>query len=88
MLSHLLFALKHEGVELAILAETLPQLSPEGLIEAIQAAPNGVYLRRLGYLYEAFVARLPFDPGHYVTGPAVRDSRWRVDFNGLGQGAS
>ncbi|WP_431023344.1 Fic family protein [Halomonas sp. H5] len=96
LLSHLLFALKHEGVELAILAETLPQLSPEGLIEAIQAAPNGIYLRRLGYLYEAFVARLPFDPpirgrvvplfdpGHYVTGPAVRDSRWRVDFNGLG----
>lgn len=25
-----------------------------------------------------------FDPAHYLTGPAVRNSRWRVDFNGLG----
>jgi hypothetical protein len=96
LLSHLLFALKHEGVDLAILAEALPHLSPEALIDALAAAPNGIYLRRLAYLYEAFVGRLPvepvingrvvplFDPKRYVTGPARRDSRWRVDFNGLG----
>jgi hypothetical protein len=49
LLSHLLFALKHEGVDLAILAEALPHLSPEALIDALAAAPSGIYLRRLAY---------------------------------------
>ncbi|WP_163560493.1 Fic family protein [Halomonas sp. NO4] len=96
LLSHLLFSLKHEGVDLAILAESLPHLPVEDFVAALKASPNGVYLRRLGYLYEAFVGRLPiapsirgravplFDPERYVTGPAKRNSRWRVDFNGLG----
>lgn len=96
LLSHLLFALKHEGVDLAILAETLLHLPVEPLVGALKASPNGIYLRRLAYLYETFVGRLPlqpairgravplFDPDHYVTGPAKRNSRWRVDFNGLG----
>ncbi|MGM0544079.1 MAG: Fic family protein [Pseudomonadota bacterium] len=96
LLDHLLFALKHEGIDLAILAGALPHLPIEALQNALQASPNGIYLRKLGYLYEAFVKRLPFDvtvsgravplfdPVRYVTGPAVRDSRWRIDFNGLG----
>lgn len=96
VLSHLLFALKHEGVDLAIITQALPHIPEKALVEALDAAPNGIYLRRLAYLYEAFVARLPveprirgravplFDPQRYVTGPAIRDSRWRVDFNGLG----
>lgn len=96
LLSHLLFALKHEGIDLAILAAALPQLPTDDLLQAIKASPNGVYLRRLGYLFEAFVGTLPiepdvrgrvaplFDPEDYVTGPAVRCRRWRIDFNGLG----
>ncbi|HSH49103.1 MAG TPA: Fic family protein, partial [Halomonas sp.] len=96
LLSHLLFALKHEGVDLAILAAALPYLPLDDLLQAIRASPNGVYLRRLGYLFEAFVGALPiepdvrgrvaplFDPECYVTGPAVRCRRWRIDFNGLG----
>lgn len=96
LLAHALFALKHEGVDLAVLTETLPHLSAASLVEALRASPNGIYLRKLGYLYEAFVEALPyepdirgravllFDPDRYVTGPAVRNSRWRVDFNGLG----
>lgn len=96
LLDHLLFALKHEGIDLAILAGALPNLPIETLQDTLQASPNGIYLRKLGYLYEALVKRLPFDiavsgrvvplfdPERYVTGPAVRDSRWRIDFNGLG----
>ncbi|MFY0992472.1 Fic family protein [Halomonas sp. C05BenzN] len=96
LLAHLLFALKHEGIDLAILAEALPHLPAAALIQALQGAPNGIYLRKLAFLYEAFVAPLDhapdvrgravplFDPAHYVTGPAVRNSRWRVGFNGLG----
>ncbi|MEC9294103.1 MAG: hypothetical protein VX553_00120 [Pseudomonadota bacterium] len=37
LLSHLLFALKHEGVGLAILSETLPYLSVESLVAALEA---------------------------------------------------
>lgn len=97
LLDHLLFGLKHEGVELAILAEALPQLEPDALIVALHGAPNGVYLRKLGFLFEAFTGReldyqpevrgraVPlFDPREYVTGLARRNSRWRIDFNGLG----
>ena len=95
LLSHLLFALKHEGVDLAILAESLPHLPVDPLVAALKASPNGIYLRRLAYLYEAFVGRLPiepavrgrvvplFEPKHYVTSLSKRNSRWRVDFNGL-----
>lgn len=96
LLAHLLFALKHEGIDLAILAGALPHLSIEELKNALHASPNGIYLRKLGYLYEALVKRLPFDvavsgravplfdPDRYLTGPSIRDSRWRIDFNGLG----
>jgi len=96
LLAHMLFALKHEGVDLAILAESLPHLPVDALVAALEASPNGIYLRRLACLYEALVAPLPlepevkgrvvplFDPEHYVTGPANRNSRWRVDVNGLG----
>nr|WP_298379663.1 hypothetical protein [uncultured Halomonas sp.] len=96
LLAHTLFALKHEGIELAILTEALPHLPAAALVEALEASPNGIYLRKLGFLFEAFVAPLAyetrvgghavplFDPENYVTGPAMRNSRWRVDFNGLG----
>ena len=96
LLAHLVFALKHEGIDLAILAGSLPHLPIEELREALQTSPNGIYLRKLAYLYEAMVTRLPFDivvsgravplfdPEHYIVGPSVRDSRWRIDFNGLG----
>lgn len=97
LLEHLLFGLKHEGVELAILAEAVPMLEAQELIAALQTAPNGIYLRKLGFLYEAFTGReldyqpevrgraVPlFDPQSYVTGTSKRNSRWRIDFNGLG----
>ncbi|MBR2515520.1 MAG: Fic family protein [Halomonas sp.] len=96
LLAHLVFALKHEGIDLGILAAALPHLPKNALREALEVSPNGIYLRKLGYLYEALVSRLPFDvevkgravplfdPKQYITGPSIRDSRWRVDFNGLG----
>ncbi|PMR73038.1 Fic family protein [Billgrantia endophytica] len=96
LLEHLQFALKHEGVDLAVLAEALPHVPAEALVLALRASPNGIYLRKLAFLYEAFVGELDhepavrsrvvplFDPEHYVTGPSIRNGRWRIDFNGLG----
>ena len=97
VLEHVLFALKHEGVNLQVLAQCLPRLEPERLIEAFAASPGSKYLRLTGYLWEGFTGRelqgLPsaigpyvelFDPARYLTGQSRRNTKWRVDFNGLG----
>lgn len=99
LLQHALFALKHEGVRLDVLAACLPRLNPQSLVQAFQAAPNGVYIRKLCHLWEGLCGQpLPgldnpgvaaayaplFDPDEWLTGPIRRDPRWRIDFNGLG----
>ncbi|MBV4554096.1 Fic family protein [Pseudomonas sp. SWRI102] len=97
LLGHLLFALKHEGINLAILAQTLPQIPAAALEAELQKAPNGIYIRKACFLREAFTGEdlrqhMPvrgtfvplFDPQLYVTMPGERNSRWRVEFNGIG----
>lgn len=94
---HTLFALKHEGINLQILAEALPKIDPATLLAELRRQPNGGYIRTACYLWERFtgnqLADLPeiggptaelFDPALYITGPSRRDTRWRVSFNGLG----
>ncbi|WP_133000581.1 Fic family protein [Luteimonas arsenica] len=96
-LEHVLFALKHEGTDLQILAEAMPHVRADALLDALRATPHGRYLRLAGYLRELFTGQVLddvpaigganvdlFDPARYVTGPAMRDAKWRVNFNGLG----
>ena len=96
-LGHVLFALKHEGVNLQLLAQALPTLPAERLQAALQQTPNGQYIRIACFLWEGYTGQRlgerpeiavgyvdVFDPAQYVTGPAQRDARWRVNFNGLG----
>lgn len=98
-LAHALFAIKHEGVRLDYLAAALRQVPEEEMRDAFLATPNGTYVRKLCFLWEAFHQRqisgladpvisagyVPmFDPQTHMTGPARRQARWRVDFNGLG----
>jgi hypothetical protein len=96
-LAHLLFALKHEGTNLQILSQALPRINPIVLLDALRESPTGAYIRTACYLWEKFSGQqltdLPaiagptaevFDSSRYVTGPAKRDPRWRVAFNGLG----
>ena len=97
LLSHLLFALKHEGVNMQVLAQALPHIPASRLHAELAVTPNGQYLRMVCYLWEALTHRSLghrpdmaggyvelFDPQRYITGPPQRNSRWRVDFNGLG----
>jgi hypothetical protein len=99
VLHHLLFALKHEGVRLDLLAAALRKIDPQILTEHVRSGPNSVYARKLAYLWEALHAQqLPdlaepgvsaayvsfFDPGAYFVGKSKRNPRWRIDFNGLG----
>lgn len=96
-LAHIIFALKHEGVNLSILAQALPRIEGRLLVEAIAQSPSSGYLRKICFLWEAYSGLLLdyvdnprgpgvllFDPERYITGPSVRNYRWRVDFNGLG----
>lgn len=96
-LAHILFALKHEGTNLRILAQALRTLPAPDMYAAIHAAPTGAYIRIACYLWEQFTGQilteLPniagvavnlFDPQKYLTGPAIRNAKWRVNFNGLG----
>ncbi len=99
LLQQALFALKHEGVRLDLLASALRHIPPAELVAWVQATPNSIYGRKLGHLWEAWhQQRLPglgetgvgsayaplFDPADYFVGPTQRDARWRIEFNGLG----
>jgi hypothetical protein len=97
LLDHILFALKHEGTNLQVLAEALPQVAPKALITRLRESPTGGFIRKACYLWESFTGMvlqdLPvitgsytnlFDPTQYITGPAQRSAKWRVNFNGLG----
>lgn len=99
LLQQALFALKHEGVRLDLLVSALRRIPPAELVALVQATPNSIYGRKLGHLWEAWhQQRLPglgdpgvasayaplFDPALYFVGPAQRDARWRIEFNGLG----
>jgi hypothetical protein len=96
---NLLFALKHEGTNLSLIAAASVHLEPGQLLAKLRELPNGSYIRKLCLLWEVFTGRqledLPaqvggiiaplFDPDIYVTTKnGPRDKRWRVELNGLG----
>ena len=49
---HLVFALKHEGIELAVLKSLFDILPAKEIESAIAGEPNGIYARRIWFLYE------------------------------------
>lgn len=96
-LTHLQFALKHEGVNLGILAQVLPKLEPSTIVDSLKSSPTSSYLRMIAFLWEQFTCKelvgSPtqsgnyvdlFDPERFVTGKSVRFPRWRINWNGLG----
>jgi hypothetical protein len=96
-LDHILFALKHEGTNLPVLSEAMAAIDAEALRTELRRAPNGAYIRKACYLWELFTGGelndIPpvggavvdlFDPARYFTGPARKNAKWRVSFNGIG----
>lgn len=96
LLGHLVFALKHQGVQLELIQAAAKRIDPQRIQAALDTNPNGKYLRQTGFLVEAFTsckfsvkpsvtAYTPlFDPKRYITGPSRRNAKYRVDQNGLG----
>lgn len=96
-LTHVLFALKHEPMNLAILMDALGSVPASIMHAAIARQPGSAYVRTACFLWEkataAALTDLPpirgartrvFDPARYATGPGRVSQKWRIDFNGLG----
>ncbi|MGV0760806.1 Fic family protein [Tistrella mobilis] len=73
---HLVFALRYEGLDLAILKRLFLCIGPEPVEALVRAAPTGAHARRIWFLYEWLTGRLLDLPdasaGAYV---AVLDPR-------------
>ena len=67
---HLTFALKHEGLDLAVLKRLFEATGPQPIEELVRHSPTGGYARRIWFLYEWLTAErlgLPdADTGSYV----------------------
>ena len=52
MQGHLVFALKYEGIDLAVLKALFEDIAPEAIAEMVRSEPTGAYSRRIWFLYE------------------------------------
>jgi hypothetical protein len=91
---HLIFALKHEGIELGILKALFDVISTDEILNLIQLEPTGAYSRRIWFLYEWLqekILDLPdaksgnfvdlLDPKLQYPGPIRNSKRHRVRNN-------
>ena len=91
---HLTFALKYEGVDLAVLKRLFAASGPAPIEAIVRAAPTGAYARRIWFLYEWLTGRrlglpnadrgpypLVVDPKRQYAAAAVNSSRHRVKNN-------
>ena len=96
-LKHLEFALKHEGINLAIIKQVFFNIEPQAILNYILTAPTGKYVRKIWFLYEYLMnKKLPIenlsrssyvsllDSDQYYCGPGHKSSRHRVVNNLLG----
>jgi len=49
---HLIFALKYEGIDLAVLKALFIAIEPKVIIDIVRSEPTGAYSRRIWFLYE------------------------------------
>lgn len=79
---HLTFALKYEGLDLAVLKRLFIETGPTGIEALVRAKPTGSYARRIWFLYEWLRGKrldlADANAGRYV--PAVDpDRQWSID---------
>lgn len=91
---HLTFALKYEGVDLAVLQALFQKISPQEIEAWVKAEPVGIYSRRIWFLYEWLCEKELFlpdaesgnfvdviDPTQQYPGPPEISKRHRVRNN-------
>lgn len=52
LVGHLTFALRYEGLDLAVLKALFRATGPDAIVSMVRAAPTGAYVRRVWFLYE------------------------------------
>lgn len=83
---HLIFALKWEGVDLAVLAALFRVIPEQEIARYVLETPTGIYSRRLWFLYEWLTERrLGIDDLGKVRAVPVIDNELQF---GLAQGTS
>lgn len=96
---HLLFALRHEGLDFLILKRVFDAVPQEEIEALVRGAPTGALARRVWYLYETMLGRTLdvedapratavdlLEPKRYFTGKPRLSKRHRVRDNLLGNG--
>jgi hypothetical protein len=96
-LAHIVFYLKYDDINLDFLKSVFSCLSMQDVANYIQQKPKGRYERRIGLLYEYLTEnKLPIpdlgrenyidllNPDRYVTGKTVKNTRWNINNNLLG----
>jgi hypothetical protein len=96
-LSHFEFALKYDDVQISFFQAVLKCIHVKDIVELIKSTPNSKYSRKIGFWYEFLIGkRLPIedrlninyvdliDSKRYFTGAIVKNSRWRINNNLLG----
>jgi hypothetical protein len=91
---HLTFALKYEGLDLAVLKRLFLAIGPRPIEDIVRLKPTGRYARRVWFLYEWLTGKrlgLPdaergayadiVDPAQQYAGPGETSSRHRVKNN-------
>lgn len=72
---HLTFALKYEGIDLAVLKALFEDIDPQEIVTIVRSEPTGSYSRRIWFLYEWLTdTRLELDDatqGNFV--PLIND---------------
>lgn len=75
---HLEFALRHEDMDLALLATALTTLPAEDVASRVRKSPNGEYVRKLAYWWEWFRQEALDAPSPSVTYVPLLDPRTNV----------
>ncbi len=96
-LNHFEFALKYDDVQISFFQAIIKRIPGNDIVEYIKSAPNSKYSRKIGFWYEFLTGeRLSIEdrPGinyvdlidskRYFTGVVVKNNRWRINNNLLG----
>jgi Uncharacterized conserved protein len=96
-ISHFEFALKYDDVQMNFFQAVLKSIPVKDIVEFIKSALNFKYSRKIGFWYEFLTKeRLPIedrptinyidliDSKRYYTGVNVKNRRWRINNNLLG----
>jgi hypothetical protein len=96
-LSHFEFALKYDNGQISFYQAVLKCIPKTDIIEYIESAPSSKYSRKIGFWYEFLTGEhLPIedrpninyvdllDSKRYFTGAIVKNRRWRINNNLLG----